>query len=111
MKESILPGDKKTRYFSNAISDTDFAICFFEGKKVSFLYINQIKMSDSIKLKQEKDGAIIPVFVNMTADEADELIERYPPLRFLTLYAASYTGEEGWEKRLITKLTTPSLGE
>ena len=62
-------------------------------------------------MKQEVDGKIIPIFDGMAADEADKLIERYPPLRFLTLYAASYTEEEGWEERLITKLKTPSIGE
>ena len=61
-------------------------------------------------MKQELDGAIIPVFDGMTTDKADELIERYPSLSFLTLYAASYTGEELWEDSILRKITTPCLG-
>ena len=109
-KKSILPGDNKIENFNNAVTDTGFVICLFERNHISATYINQLKMSYSIKMKQELDGAIIPVFDGMTTDKADELIERYPSLSFLTLYAASYTGEEHWEDSILRKITTPCLG-
>ena len=108
-KEDILPGDNKIKHFDNAISDTDFVISVFEKMNISLKYIQQLKTSCSIKMEQEVDGVIIPVFHGITVNQTDELIDIHPSLKFLTLYAASYTNNEGWEERLITKLTTPPL--
>ena len=107
-----LPGVNKNRTISLAISDADFVICMFDkSSDISPSYIDKLRMCHNMKLRQGIDGHIIPVFIDMTPEETDLIINHHPRLSFLDLYGAAYTQHDDWYERLIQSITTPPLGK
>ena len=112
LKEKELPGINKDQTIRLAISDADFVICMFDkSSDISPAYIDKVYMSHNMKLQQGIDGHIIPVFIDMTPEEADLIINHHPRLSFLNLYRAAYTQHDDWYERLMQGITTQPLGE
>ena len=94
------------------VSDADYVVCAFETKKgISPTYCDQVIWSHSTKRRQDADARVIPVFCDMTAEEADALLDRHTGLAFLKLYVAAYTKDEDCLEAIMHRITTPSLGE
>ena len=106
------PGINKINAIRLAISDADFVICLLDkSSDISPAFIENVYMSHNIKIQQGIDGHIIPVFIDMTPEEADLIINQYPHLTFLKLYVAAYTQHYGWYERIIDSITTQPLGK
>ena len=106
------PGMDKDEEFRNSVSDADFVICAFETRKnISSTYCDQVSWSHYTKRRRGVDGCMIPVFCDMSAEEAEDLLDRHTDLAFLKLYVAAYTKDDDWLEPIVRRITTPSLGE
>ena len=112
LNERELPGIIKDQTIRSAISDADFIICVFDkNSDISPAFIDEVYMSHNMKIGQGIDGHIIPVFIDMTPEEADLIINHHSRLSFLKLYGAAYTQHDDWYERLIQSITTQPLGK
>ena len=112
LNEKYIPGINKDDTFRSMISDADFVICMFDKNSVvSPAYIDKLSRSHKMKSDQGIDGHIIPVFCGSSFTEADDLTENYSKLRFLNMYGAAYTLEDGWLDKMVKTITTPPLGK
>ena len=102
----------KDEEFRTSVSDADYVICVFQTKKgISSTYCDQVTWSHYTKRKQNVDGRVIPVFCDMSAENAEDLLDRHTDLAFLKLYVAAYTEDKDWLEPIVHRITTPSLGE
>ena len=110
LQKIYLPGLDKDDQFQYTVTDSDYIICAFEGDNISVTLTDKVLRSHHIKRKQGLYDHVIPLFCDMTPEEADLLLDKFPDLKILSLYEGVFTQDNDWRRRITKRMKTPSLG-